>query len=96
MGFPVPLVQWMKEDIKDFIFDNFSSQKALNRDLIDNKKVLAGLEKEWKFGRKIWGLLCLEIWQREFFDQPQVYSTSGCNEVHFISRKKAKVENQEN
>ncbi len=69
MGFPVPLVQWMKEDIKDFIFDTFSSQKALNRDFIDNKKVLAGLEKEWKFGRKIWGLLCLELWQQEFCDQ---------------------------
>jgi asparagine synthase (glutamine-hydrolysing) len=68
MGFPVPLVQWMKEDIKDFIFDTFSSQKALNRDFIDNKKVLAGLEKEWKFGRKIWGLLCLELWQQEFLD----------------------------
>jgi asparagine synthase (glutamine-hydrolysing) len=74
MGFPVPLVQWMKEDIKDFIFDTFSSQKALNRDFIDNKKVLVGLEKEWKFGRKIWGLLCLELWQQEFFDQPQVYN----------------------
>jgi asparagine synthase (glutamine-hydrolysing) len=74
MGFPVPLVQWMKEDIKDFIFDTFSSQKALNRDFIDNKKVLASLEKEWKFGRKIWGLLCLELWQQEFFDQPQVYN----------------------
>lgn len=69
MGFPVPLVQWMKEDIKDFIFDTFSSQKALNRDFIDNKKVLAGLEKEWKFGRKIWGLLCLELWQQEFLDK---------------------------
>lgn len=70
MGFPVPLVQWMKEDIKDFIFDTFSSQKALNRDFIHNKKVLASLEKEWKFGRKIWGLLCLELWQQEFYDQP--------------------------
>jgi asparagine synthase (glutamine-hydrolysing) len=69
MGFPVPLVQWMKEDIKDFIFDTFSSQKALNRDLIDNKQVLASLEKEWKFGRKIWGLLCLELWQQELIDK---------------------------
>jgi len=69
MGFPVPLVQWMKDDIKDFIFDIFSSQKALNRDLIDNKKVLKGLEKEWKFGRKVWGLLCLELWQQEFLDK---------------------------
>jgi asparagine synthase (glutamine-hydrolysing) len=76
MGFPVPLVQWMKEDIKDFIFDTFSSQKALNRDLIDNKKVLAGLEKEWKFGRKIWGLLCLELWVQEFLDSTNTLDIS--------------------
>jgi asparagine synthase (glutamine-hydrolysing) len=77
MGFPVPLVQWMKEDIKDFIFDTFSSQKALNRDFIDNKKVLAGLEKEWKFGRKIWGLLCLELWQQEFLDSTNTFDVTS-------------------
>ena len=77
MGFPVPLVQWMKEDIKDFIFDTFSSQKALNRDFIDNKKVLASLEKEWKFGRKIWGLLCLELWQQEFLDSNNTFDVTS-------------------
>ncbi|WP_414578353.1 asparagine synthase (glutamine-hydrolyzing) [Anabaena sp. CCY 9402-a] len=73
MGFPVPLVQWMKDDIKDFIFDIFSSQQALNRDFVDNKKVLKGLENEWEFGRKIWGLLCLELWQKEFFGKIQKF-----------------------
>ncbi|OKH18859.1 asparagine synthase (glutamine-hydrolyzing) [[Limnothrix rosea] IAM M-220] len=68
MGFPVPLVKWMKEDIKEFIFDTFSSRKALNRDFIDNKKTLKNLEREWEFGRKTWGLLCLELWQKDFFD----------------------------
>ncbi len=69
MGFPVPLVRWMKGEIKDFVYDVFSSQKALNRDLVDNRKVVQGLEKEWKFGRKTWGLLCLELWQQEFHDR---------------------------
>jgi len=73
MGFPVPLVQWMQADIKDFIFDIFSSQKAMNRDLINNKKVLEDLEKEWKFGRKTWGLLCLEIWQTQFLDKVNTF-----------------------
>lgn len=76
MGFPVPLVQWMNEDIKDFIFDVFSSQRALNRNLIDNKKVLEGLGKEWKFGRKTWGLLCLELWQQEFLDTSKRFNDS--------------------
>ena len=73
MGFPVPLVQWMQQDIKDFIFDIFSSQKAMNRDLINNKKVLGDLENEWKFGRKTWGLLCLEIWQTQFLDKVNTF-----------------------
>ena len=37
--------------------------------LIDNASVLAELEGEQRFGRKIWGLLCLELWQRAFHDR---------------------------
>ena len=73
MGFPVPLVDWINGEARDFIYDTFSSQKALSRDLIDNRKVLKALEKESKFGRKIWGLLCLELWQQEFHDQQKKY-----------------------
>ena len=74
MGFPVPLVHWMKDEAKDFVYDIFSSRTALNRDLIDNRKVLQELAKEWQFGRKSWGLLCLELWQQEFHDQTQSFT----------------------
>ncbi|MFN5513846.1 MAG: asparagine synthase (glutamine-hydrolyzing) [Cyanobacteriota bacterium] len=73
MGFPVPLTEWMQGPIRDFIFDIFSSQNALNRELINNRQVLASLEEEPKYGRKIWGLLCLEIWQQTFHDQSSYY-----------------------
>jgi len=73
MGFPVPFTEWIKNDAKSFIFDIFSSQKALQRDLINNKAVLRGLEHEEKYSRKIWGLLCLELWQQEFHDQQSEY-----------------------
>ena len=33
------------------------------------RKVLDGLERENRFGRKIWGLLSLELWQRAFHDR---------------------------
>ena len=39
------------------------------REHFDNRKVLAGLEKENRFGRKTWGLLSLELWQRLFHDR---------------------------
>jgi len=71
MGFPVPLHDWLVKPglVRDFVTDIFSSQSALNRDLVDNRKVLGGLSDEPQFGRKIWGLLSLELWQRAFHDQ---------------------------
>jgi asparagine synthase (glutamine-hydrolysing) len=69
MGFPVPLTEWINGEARDFIFDIFSSQQALNRDIINNRRILDGLAHEPKFGRKVWGLLCLELWQQEFHDQ---------------------------
>jgi asparagine synthase (glutamine-hydrolysing) len=69
MGFPVPLSEWMRGPARDFVGDIFSSRAALERELIDNRKVLATLDGEQPFGRKTWGLLCLELWQRAFHDE---------------------------
>jgi asparagine synthase (glutamine-hydrolysing) len=69
MGFPVPLTQWIKKEAKEFIYDIFSSEAALSRELINNRKVLNGLAREPEYGRKIWGMLCLELWQQEFHDK---------------------------
>ncbi len=71
MGFPVPLHEWLGRPgvVREFVRDTFSSHKALTRDLVDNRKVLQGLDGEPRFGRKVWGLLCLELWQQVFHDQ---------------------------
>lgn len=69
MGFPTPLSEWMQGEARDFIRDTFSSRRALDRELIDNRKVLDGLDREPRFGRKMWGLLCLELWQTQFHDR---------------------------
>ena len=73
MGFPVPLTEWMQGEARDFIHDIFDSQAARQRDLIDNRIVLEGLHGETKFGRKYWGLLSLELWQRAFHDKAHAY-----------------------
>ncbi|MCC7188720.1 MAG: asparagine synthase (glutamine-hydrolyzing) [Anaerolineales bacterium] len=75
MGFPTPLSEWMRGEAHDFIRDIFSSRKSLERELIDNRRVLGGLDAEPRFGRKIWGLLCLEIWQQEFHDREAEYKS---------------------
>lgn len=76
MGFPVPLTDWMNGEARQFVCDIFSSEKARQRDLIDNKIVLEGLHNETQFGRKYWGLLSLELWQREFHDKAHEYRKS--------------------
>lgn len=73
MGFPVPLTNWLGGELKDFVYDIFSSQKASQRDFIHNQKILKSIQNEPKYGRKIWGFLCLELWQREFHDNATHY-----------------------
>jgi asparagine synthase (glutamine-hydrolysing) len=69
MGFPVPLSEWLRGEARDFATDTLSTAAAKGRDLFDNGSVLAGLSDEARFGRKGWGLLCLELWQQSFHDQ---------------------------
>ena len=46
-----------------------STQKAVERDLVDNRVVVSKLDAEPQFSRKVWGLLSLEIWQQQFHDK---------------------------
>ncbi len=73
MGFPVPLTEWMQGEAREFVREVFSSRPALTRGLINNQKVLENLDREEKFGRKTWGLFCLELWHQEFHDQEPKY-----------------------
>ncbi len=75
MGFPTPLTEWLKGEAHDFVQDVFSSPRALERDLINNRLVLDSLAREPKFGRKAWGLLCLELWQQEFHDRESEFKS---------------------
>jgi asparagine synthase (glutamine-hydrolysing) len=59
--------------VRDFVVDTLSSEPARNRELIDNRKVLEGMDREPRFGRKLWGLLCLELWQRSFHDRAETF-----------------------
>jgi asparagine synthase (glutamine-hydrolysing) len=70
MGFPVPLQEWLRGGpVREFVVDTLSSDAARGRSLVDNSKVLERLDQEPRFGRKVWGLLSLELWQRAFHDR---------------------------
>ena len=73
MGFPVPLNQWMKTDLKDFVLDIFNTQKRIGRPYFNTDRIIGAVENEGKFSRKVWGLLSLELWHQEFLDKAQFY-----------------------
>lgn len=73
MGFPVPLNQWMKTDLKDFVLDVFMTQKAKGRAYFNTDRVIDSVVREGKFSRKVWGLLSLELWHQEFLDKASEY-----------------------
>lgn len=73
MGFPVPLSEWLRGGAREYIGDTLSTAAARQRALFDNRKLLAGVDQEERFGRKAWGLFCLEVWQQTFHDQESYY-----------------------
>jgi asparagine synthase (glutamine-hydrolysing) len=68
MGFPVPLAEWLKGPLRDFVGDVLLSPTARQRGIYNVPSVEALILKEEKFGRQLWGLLCLELWYRGFVD----------------------------
>jgi asparagine synthase (glutamine-hydrolysing) len=73
MGFPVPLTEWMKGGLKEYIFDILSSGLTRQDSFIDYKHVMADFHKSDQFTRKQWGFLCYEVWQQQFHDQAEKY-----------------------
>lgn len=69
MGFPTPFVAWAKGSGAEYVRDTLTSDRALARDLVDNRKVVDSLDREGSYDRKLWGLLCLEVWNQEYHDR---------------------------
>ncbi len=66
MGFPVPVVEWFKNELKPLLIDIFLNSPE--RDIINKKIILKKIDKEEQYGRKIWGFLALELWFQVFYD----------------------------
>jgi len=71
MGFPVPLNKWLKDGgvARDFISDVLGSKKARSRDYLDSSfSIDSVLGTDSIYGRNLWALLSLELWQNKFVD----------------------------
>ena len=70
MGFPVPLNEWMRKGVvKEFVSDILLSQRSRERGMFDMIEMEKLIHAEAKFGRELWGALCIELWYQIFVDK---------------------------
>jgi asparagine synthase (glutamine-hydrolysing) len=73
MGFPVPLKEWFSGELRGLLQDTFRGRHARQRPFLNAEAVLANFESAGRFSRKVWGLLCLELWHQIFHDRAAHY-----------------------
>jgi asparagine synthase (glutamine-hydrolysing) len=74
-GFPVPYESWLRNDLKDVVWDVLTDNKTTNRGYF-RKDALEALLKSnsngTDYSKEIFSLLTLELWQRTFLDREEV------------------------
>jgi asparagine synthase (glutamine-hydrolysing) len=75
MGFGIPVDKWFRVDLKDYVYEILMSDKCLNRGYFKRDSVKKLLDEHVSAkannGARIWSLLFLELWHREFIDKGQ-------------------------
>jgi asparagine synthase (glutamine-hydrolysing) len=69
MGFPVPLHIWARNRARGFFADVLLSSSCRNRGIYDSRAVEQLIDNEYAFSRRLWGLVNLELWYKQFIDQ---------------------------
>ena len=70
MGFPVPLMEWMRGGIvRDFVGDTLLSQRSLQRGIYKPEALRTMLDSQSVGGRQLWGALSLELWHSIYIDE---------------------------
>jgi asparagine synthase (glutamine-hydrolysing) len=78
MGFPVPLAEWINDELHDFVLDVFSGANARSRPyLADDFDVRDLIASEGAFSRNLWGLFSLELWQQAYHDESAQWRASA-------------------
>jgi asparagine synthase (glutamine-hydrolysing) len=72
MGFGVPVGNWFRKDLKDFLSDTLFSKASFSRgyfkpEAID-KMVKLHIGNKADYSSQLWALLCLELWHQRFND----------------------------
>ena len=71
-GFSLPLVHWMRHELKDLIVTTLTEPRSVQRGYFNPKGVQRMLDEHFRGRRdhsaRIWRLLMLELWQRNFVE----------------------------
>jgi asparagine synthase (glutamine-hydrolysing) len=74
MGFSVPIAKWLRTDLREMAHDVLLSRRASERGYFDGTEIARLLYdhsvNKGDHGTSLWSLLMLELWHREFIDQP--------------------------
>ena len=72
MGFGVPIARWFRTDCREFLRDILLSDRCLGRGYFRPERVRLMVEKhqraEVDYGSRLYALLMLELWHREYVD----------------------------
>jgi asparagine synthase (glutamine-hydrolysing) len=70
-GFGLPLRRWMKHDLAEMTRDLLLDRTARERGLFRPREVerlIGAMDQDWNAPDRVWTLLVLELWFREFVD----------------------------
>ena len=71
-GFGVPIGQWFRAELKDYLCDNLLSSKFLKRGYFDSgaikEMVNLHISRQKDYSFQLWALLMFELWHRKFME----------------------------
>jgi asparagine synthase (glutamine-hydrolysing) len=73
-GFGLPLARWMRGELAGLARGLLTDQTARSRGMFEPAKVLQLLDQHQAgvdHGERLWNLMVLELWFREFVDRPK-------------------------
>ncbi len=80
VGFPVPIAQWLRSDLREFVNDTLLSERSLSRGYFERAEVRR-LVTDCMAGApvttQVFSLLALELWHRRFADNSTQFTAAA-------------------
>lgn len=82
MGFGVPIDHWLRNELRDLVYDVLLDSRARERGILEAASVRRYVDEHMRqmahHHFRLWSLLMLEMWYRTFVDAPSRQAVSVC------------------